>query len=385
MELYLTPGIYRQEVFPAPAVELRTGVPAFLGFAGAGAVALEPHRLTLWSQFVSTFGGDPASGHLGAAVRGFFDNDGNECWVVALEENPDAEKAWEDALATLTTLDAVDLVCAPDALRSYTGPEDSDGLDTALAVQRLVLEHCTAEGERFALLDALPGASIDQVVDRQRPELDSLDGALYYPWVRPLGGAAFVPPCGHVAGVVARTDARFGVHKAPANEILEGVLDLEVGLTNAEQATLNPAGVNALRAFPGRGLRVWGARTLNPAGDEMWTYISVRRLFLTTLRWIERNLTDVVFEPNDPRLWARIVRELEAYFTGLFERGALAGASPREAFFVKCDAETNPPEVREVGRVVTEIGLAPGVPNEFVVVRIVQATSSVEPAASSAG
>ena len=138
-----------------------------------------------------------------------------------------------------------------------------------------------------------------------------------------------------------------------------------------------------IRRFTKSGIRVWGARTIS--NDPLWRYVNVRRLVLTTRRWIERNLTGVVFEPNDPRLWTRIVRELEAYLTGLFERGALQGQAPRQAFFVKCDAETNPPEVREAGRVVTEVGLAPAVPNEFVIVRIVQAVSGVEQVAVPAG
>jgi len=159
------------------------------------------------------------------------------------------------------------------------------------------------------------------------------------------------------------------VHKAPANEELEGVVDLAVHLTDADQAQLNPVGVNALRAFPGRGIRVWGARTLSR--NAAWTYVNVRRLFLTATRWIELSLADAVFEPHDTRLWNRITRELTTYFEGLFRAGALRGRTAAEAFFVKCDGETNPPEVRETGRVVTVIGLAPAVPNEFVVVRII--------------
>jgi len=175
--------------------------------------------------------------------------------------------------------------------------------------------------------------------------------------------------------VYARSDQRIGVHKAPANEVLEGVLDLEAGVTDADQGRLNPVGVNCLRAFPGRGIRIWGARTLS--NDSAWTYVNVRRLFLTAGRWIERNMTGVVFEPHDQRLWARIVRELTAYFNDLFQRGALKGQTVQEAFYVKCNAETNPPEVRDAGMVVTEIGLAPTVPGEFVVVRIIHGASGV--------
>jgi uncharacterized protein len=214
----------------------------------------------------------------------------------------------------------------------------------------------------------------------QRRELDSHNAALYFPWLDTglrdqEGTIQYVPPCGHVAGVYARSDMRAGVHKAPANEVLEGVLDLEINLSNAQQGALNPQGVNALRAFPGRGIRVWGARTLSP--NSAWIYVNVRRLFLTAGRWIERNLASTVFEPNDPNLWARILRELNAYFNGLFQQGALKGATPAAAFYVKCDAEINPPAVRDAGQVITEIGLAPVVPGEFVVVRIIHSASGI--------
>jgi phage tail sheath protein FI len=162
---------------------------------------------------------------------------------------------------------------------------------------------------------------------------------------------------------------RIGVHKAPANEILEGVVDLEVNLTHDQQGPLNVRGINCLRAFPGRGIRIWGARTLS--SDIFWRYVNVRRLFLTVGRWIERNMADVLFEPQSLGLWAHIVRDLSVYLEELFRRGALKGESPQEAFYVKCDAELNPPEVQAEGIVITEIGLAAAVPAEFIVVRLI--------------
>jgi hypothetical protein len=165
------------------------------------------------------------------------------------------------------------------------------------------------------------------------------------------------------------------VHKAPANEILEGVLDLEVNVTSSRQDGLNPEGVNCIRAFPGRGIRVWGARTLSR--EPEWIYVNVRRVFLTVGRWIERNLQWAPFEPNDSRLWSRIDRELSGYLTNIYQQGALQGRTAQEAFRVTCDAGTNPPEVREAGMVVTEIGLAFTAPAEFVVVRIIHGTSGV--------
>jgi phage tail sheath protein FI len=366
--IHQAPGVYREDVFPARRAALPTGVPAFLGWT-TGGTANVPVRLTLFAQLAEAVGPPPpARRYLAAAVEGFFLNGGRECLVVPLASLDDPEDALVDGLAALAARQDLDLVCAPDLL-----PVAGD-LDEALRLQSAVLRHCDEQGDRFALLDALPGAGLSQVRD-QRDGLVGENGALYYPWLRPLGAERFVPPCGHVAGVVARCDHRTGVHKAPANEVLEGVVDLEVSLTDAEQGELNPEGINALRAFPGRGIRVWGARTLSR--QAAWTYVSVRRLFLTAARWIEQNLADATFEPHDTRLWNRITRELTTYFEGLFRAGALKGRTPAEAFFVKCDGETNPPEVRETGRVVTVIGLAPGVPNEFVVVRIIHGAGGV--------
>ncbi len=413
MQTYLTPGVYREEVFPVPPHELRTGVPAFLGLieekevmAPSDRVSLrassmvgvsflgrkdvdvrtdEPERFTRWPQFEQTFEALRFKGYLAHAVRGFFENGGRLCYVrvVSFEERASVAKALDEGLKTLERLDTIDLVCAPDILWPHQQgellPEDE-----VLRMQAAVLKHCEERGDRLAILDAPPGASVEEVKEypktlRQTEGLKGTDGALYYPWVRVLDGPAptggFVPPCGHVAGVFARTDERVGVHKAPANEVLEGVVDLEVNLTNVEQDELNPVGVNCLRAFPGRGIRVWGARTLS--SKSAWTYVNVRRLFLTAGRWIERNMADVVFEPHNANLWARIKRELTAYFNDLFRQGALKGSTPQEAFYVKCDEEINPPEVRDAGMVITEIGLAPALPNEFIVVRIIHCVSGV--------
>ena len=390
---YKTPGVYHEEVFPAPAAEFRTGVPAFLGFTqkvpadDAGNKRFHsPHRLTLWPQFEETFGPSLSPGYLAYAVRGFFENGGGLCYVVSLSDTALPEDALRLGLQALAPLDTIDLICAPDIMRPrQPGPRALDAV-AVHTMQAEVLKHCDTLGNRFALLDALPLAAVPEVL-QQRQGLSGTNGALYYPWARVPGGPAatrgFVPPCGHVAGVYARSDQGGGVHKAPANEVMEGVLDLEVNLTNVEQDQLNPAGVNCVRAFPGRGIRVWGARTLSR--DAAWRYINVRRLFLTAGRWVERNMREAVFEPHTPALWARIVRELTAYYTDLLRRGALKGRTSQEAFYVKCDAETNPPEVREAGLVITEIGLAPAIPSEFVVVRLIHGASGVTISGPAAG
>jgi len=383
MVSYRTPGVYREDFFPTQPAPLPTGVPAFLGLASAGDPKV-PQGLTLATQLPNAFGPPRPDGYLSAAVAGFFANQGERCFVVRLAEGGDPVAALAAGLASLAPLDDVDLVCAPDLfVTAGSGPQ---GLDTARRMQTAILEYCASRGDLFALLDALPGADVDAVVAQRqglpgatdRTDLRGTNGALYYPWLKIAGDGRFVPPCGHVAGIVARSDRQTGVHKAPANEVVTGAVDLEVGLTDALQALLNPIGINAIRAFPGRGIRVWGARTLayhepDPARSslEIWRYVNVRRIFLTAIRWIERNLGGVAFEPNDLKLWTRIKRELRVYFEGQFRTGALKGRIPAEAFYVKCDAETNPPEVREAGQVVTEIGLAPASPNEFVVVRII--------------
>jgi phage tail sheath protein FI len=177
-----------------------------------------------------------------------------------------------------------------------------------------------------------------------------------------------VPPCGYVAGIIARTDRLVGVQGAPANAVVEGVLDLDVALASDDQAQLNEIGVNCLRSLPGRGIRVWGARTLSRA--PTWRYVPVRRLFLTLVRWFEQELRDVVFEPHSPYLWEHVRERLNTYCYSLFQGGALKGREPGEAFFVKCDAEINTSGSRERGQLIAEIGLAAVIPGEFIVVRM---------------
>ncbi|HEX2223486.1 MAG TPA: phage tail sheath subtilisin-like domain-containing protein [Thermoanaerobaculia bacterium] len=374
MTTYHTPGIYREDVFPTRRPGLATGVPAFLGPA-TGLAGDEPFRVTRLAELAERLGPLPSRSRLAAAVAGFFLNGGTECLVVPLADplETDPEEALERGLAALAVRQDLDLVCVPD-LHWMAGDPGQ-----ALRMQAAVLRHCHTQGDRFALLDAFREGGLSEV----RAQWDELagesgaNGALYHPWLRgPAAEAPLVPPCGHVAGVVARCDRQTGVHKAPANEVLEGVVDLAARLTDADQTGFHPRGINALRAFPGRGIRIWGARTLS--GSPRWAYINVRRLFLTVARWIELNLAATGFEPHDTPLWNRISRELTAFLEELYRAGALQGRTAAEAFFVKCDGETNPPEVRETGQVVVLVGLAPTAPSEFVVVRIVHGTGGVE-------
>ncbi|MET0647224.1 MAG: phage tail sheath C-terminal domain-containing protein [Pyrinomonadaceae bacterium] len=262
-----------------------------------------------------------------------------------------------------------------------------DKLPNLKTGQGALLAHCQKMGERFAILDSPRGAEAGKGANRieEWPDNFSLApyaryGALYYPWLREKaadfsGRDLLVPPSGHVAGVYARVENREGVGRAPANEPLDGVVEFEFCLTDSQQAVLNPKGVNCLRSFPGRGLLVWGARTLSP--DPLWRYVNVRRLSLAIIKQILVNLRWTVFEPNDAALWRKIVATLTTYMRDLFRRGALAGASPQEAFFVKCDAETNTPDVVAAGQAVTEIGFAPARPAEFIYVTIKRTTEAV--------
>jgi phage tail sheath protein FI len=178
-----------------------------------------------------------------------------------------------------------------------------------------------------------------------------------------------VPPSGHMAGVYARSDRERGVHKAPANEVVSGVIEVERQITKGEQEILNPIGVNCIRTFSGRGIRVWGARTLS--SDPAWRYINVRRLFNYVEKSIERGTQWVVFEPNDPDLWARVTRDVTAFLKGVADSGALFG-SAQQAFFVRCDESLNTEDVRNRGQLIIEVGLAPVKPAEFVIFRLSQ-------------
>ncbi|AJP04352.1 tail protein [Streptomyces cyaneogriseus subsp. noncyanogenus] len=278
----------------------------------------------------------------------------------------------------LETIDEITMVAVPDLMSAYQrGDIDAEGVRT---VQLAVISHCEQMGDRVAVLDTPPGLTAQQVRTWRNDEAgyDSRYATLYYPWVRVFDPAAgrntTVPPSGHVAGVWARSDAERGVHKAPANEVIRGAVDLEIRLSKGEQDLLNPIGVNCVRAFPGRGVRVWGARTLS--SDPAWRYLNVRRLFNYLEESILLGTQWVVFEPNDDRLWSSIRRNVAAFLTEEWRRGALFGRTAEEAFYVKCDRDNNPQESIDQGRVVCEIGVAPVKPAEFVVFRLAQFSDS---------
>lgn len=282
-------------------------------------------------------------------------------------------------LGGLEAISEITMVCAPDVMAAFEqGALDADGVK---AIQLAMIAHCERMGDRVAIIDPLPNLNVQQALDWRTNQAgyDSKYAALYYPWVQVANqnpGATstsmLMPPSGHIAGIWARNDSERGVHKAPANEVARGVLGLALNVTASEQSMLNPVGINCIRAFPGRGIRVWGARTLS--SDPAWRYLNVRRLFNFVEKSIEGGTQWVVFEPNDYALWQRVKRDISAFLKQVWMSGALFGATPEEAFFVKCDEENNPVETRDAGQLIVDIGIAPVKPAEFVIFRISQYT-----------
>jgi phage tail sheath protein FI len=268
----------------------------------------------------------------------------------------------------LEAIDEVTILACPDVMAGYKAGVFS--LDNVKQIQTDMINHCESMKDRFAILDSPYGTGVDDMISWRKDKMgfDSKYAALYYPWVRSNG--ELIPPSGFVAGVYARVDGLRGVHKAPANEVVMGAIGLERNVSRNEQDLLNPIGVNCIRAFPGQGIRIWGARTLS--SDARWRYINVRRLFSSIEESILQGTNWIVFEPNDQILWRQIKRDINAFLTVVWRSGALFGKTPEEAFYVKCDEETNPKELRDLGYCIIEVGLAPVKPAEFVVFKISQ-------------
>src|SRR5262245_56881719 len=405
MPFYASPGIYVEEV-PSGARPIGAVGTSTAGFVGTApdpnARANEAVAVNSWSEFLRSFGGDEnaASTPLSRAVYGFFDNGGGRCYVV---NSPSGELTGGSrrraGLDLLEAVDEVAIVAAP-------------GFADALSYEAL-LAHCERLGDRVAILD--PPADVSDVERLTRvatvstpkssrkssaangPEEPAASsragtesgetlglrprqsdyGSFYFPWIvvrDPLTGEPIsTPPSGHVAGVWARNDSLRGVHKAPANEPIRGVVDLSYRVTRSEQDILNPKGVNCIRYFAAEGVRIWGARTIAAEASE-WRYLNVRRLFNMLKESIDEGTRWIVFEPNDGLLWRSIRRDIGAFLTRVWRDGALLGRTPQEAFFVKCDEETNPADVRDAGQVVALIGVAPVKPAEFVVFKLSQSS-----------
>ena len=285
----------------------------------------------------------------------------------------------------LDDLSVDDFVGADGGSGSRTGIqalEDIDEVSICIApgiwsgtVQSALIQHCEILKDRFAIIDPQDGLSIEGIRTFREP-IDSKYAAIYYPWIEVRDPSAkrsvYVAPSGHMAGIYARVDVERGVHKAPANEVIRGITKIAQDVTKREQDMLNPKGINALRFFPGRGNRVWGARTVS--SDGSWKYINVRRLFIFVEESIDEGTQFVVFEPNDEPLWARVRQTVTNFLTTVWRNGALQGSTAAEAFFVKCDHTTMTQDDIDNGKLICVIGIAPVKPAEFVIFRIQQKT-----------
>jgi phage tail sheath protein FI len=253
-------------------------------------------------------------------------------------------------------------------------------LDEIFYVQQALVSHCERMKYRFAVLDPplfSQGKESKEIAEIQtwRHRFDSRFAALYFPWALvydplQLGGNVVraIPPSGHVVGTYANTDLQVGVHRAPANYQLNWIQDLLVDVGPGMQGVLNPTGINCVRTFPGRGLRVYGARTVS--SDSAWIYVNVKRLMMMIEKSLEIALQWAVFEPNDFRLRLAVSSAITVFLEAVYEAGALAGDTDNQAFYVKCDATNNPPEITDAGQFVAEIGVAPAIPAEFIVFRV---------------
>jgi phage tail sheath protein FI len=381
--LYKSPGVHIESAGDRylPLEKIETGVTAFLGVTSEGP-RNEPTRVGSFEQYERLFGSDDS--FMNSGLRGFFDNGGKTAYVVnvapegGLDATPDdyigQQGSEPRGLQALERIEHVDLVVAPDLMGQYKKSVGFQVPEHVLAVQRAIVEHCEKMHDRFALLDSLPNHNMHEAVE-WRGHFDTSHAAFYFPWIKVRRGEevlAPIPPSGHVAGSIARADQLDGVHRAPANQPIEGLVDVAQRLRKRDRDFCFDHRINTLCSFPGRGIRVWGARTLS--SDQSFMQINVRRLFILVRKSLERYAQWVVFEPNEPALWKKLTRSVEVFLGDLWQSGALLGGTQDEAFYVKCDDETNPPEARDVGQLLIEVGLSPVKPAEFIVVRIHQFT-----------
>lgn len=387
MGFYRTPGVYIEEL-PGPKMiePIGTSTAAFL------AQAPEPNApfntvvpVNNWTDFCNKFapGTYPEGNNLANAVNGFFLNGGGRCYIVNVKN----EDPLAPGLRLLETYDEISIIASPgrfdaishidvnahcvkmrDRMCILDSPPKVDSVDALKNVETAPAPPKTTTKPKDAAGGPAP-APADKPPDGFRPQ-DSAYATFYYPWLEvadALTGKPNVdcPPSGHMAGIWASVK----VHKAPANQIILGATGLAADVTADEQAILNPVGVNCIRNFYDFGITPWGARTLH---RQEWRYINVRRLFIWIGQSILRNTRFVVFEPNDRTLWKTIKGILTGFLTAVWRDGALMGRTPDEAFFVKCDSETNTPETIDLGQVVAICGIAPVKPAEFVIFKIAQ-------------
>ncbi|MBB6064894.1 phage tail sheath family protein [Pseudoxanthomonas broegbernensis] len=297
-----------------------------------------------------------------------------------------AASNWDllSGMNALKTVQGLSLLAVPDTVTIVKNGVTDTAAQSQMINQGLSL--CQDMGSLFYATDPPYGQSVQNIVAfktgtlQNGQALNSSYGTLYYPWAwifNPLSNSNVpIPPSGPALGRYAYTDGTIGVWKSPAgvnDGAMRSVVSLALPLTDADQDTLNPNGINTLRNLINYGNVIYGARTVSQ--DTQWTYLSVRRLFIFVEQSLKNSLQWVVFEPNDQQLWAGVTRDVSAFLNTLWQQGALFGATPQEAFFVTCDSSNNPPETRMLGQLYIDIGLAPVYPAEFVIIRITQKTA----------
>jgi phage tail sheath protein FI len=292
-------------------------------------------------------------------------SDGERPQPAAYEGDGDDPKS---GLRALEDLEGISIIAAP-------GSSDRADADIPGDVRRLLISHCERMRYRVAVLDSTNRHLIGEVRG-DKAVIDTTRAGFYYPWVEVADPITetdiLLPPSGFVCGIYARNDIERGVHKAPANEVIRLAKDLEISINKSQQEVLNPDGVNVLRFFEGRGFRVWGARTCS--SDAEWKYMNVRRYFAFLERSIERGTQWAVFEPNGSTLWANVQSTVSDFLFNEWKEDHIAGATPDEAFFVRCDRTTMTQNDLDNGRMICLIGVAPLRPAEFVIFRIGQKT-----------
>ncbi len=415
MPNYRAPGVYVEEVPSGARMIGRVGTSS-AGFVGVAplADAFVDTVVTIdnWTAFAQRFIGGATQGtHLASAVYGFFQNGGSRCYVVNVGPGGSLTGTARrpTGLTLLEAIDDVSIVAAPGFTDAVSHAAIAAHCEHPLLQDRVGIVDLIEEVDDVNRLLEVATSGVPEskkpagAAPADAPEDDasgpatartpadaggalppiSPDGyiAAYHPWLvvkDPVTGTLVTaPPSGHVAGIWARVDATRGVHKAPANTVVAGATDLVTRVSRSDQELLNPMGVNCIRYFSGEGILVWGARTRAPEASP-FRYVNVRRL----TNMIKESVLDgtrwAVFEPNHHPLWSALRRDANAFLMNVWRDGALVGRTPEEAFFVKCDEETNPPEVRDAGMVVTVIGIAPVKPAEFVVFKLMQSADATE-------
>jgi len=331
---------------------------------------LNPATRESMSPLITLAARDGATANPPPTVGDFLSSDGNEPPVPGVADF-DPRDGREQGLAALDRdlYRDVALVYAP-----FPRKEPNE-------IAQAIFERCERRRFCFAVIDAPSNTPPGQLNPRVSNRWDTSYAAFYAPWIvasdPETGARVRIPPGGHVVGIYARTDAERGVFKAPTNEVVRGAVDVGFEISENTQAVLNPLGVNAIRVFPTRGIRVWGARTLS--SNELWKYVSVRRLFIFLERSIYEGTQWVVFEPNDENLWARVKDTISLFLRSQWRGGALVGRTEDEAFFITCDRTTMTQDDLVNGRLICQIGIAPARPAEFVIFRVFQNTAEARP------